>query len=48
MSIKVLTILGMTVELIGFSLAWIWFGWKLAVIIALCIWGNNMEIGDRK
>ena len=33
------TILGIT----ALVLAWIWFGWKLSIVIFLALWANNME-----
>lgn len=38
-----LRISGIIIGLTGLGLAFIWFGWKLAVILLLVIWGNNLE-----
>jgi hypothetical protein len=34
---------GIFIGLTGLGLAFIWFGWKLAAILLLVIWGNNLE-----
>lgn len=36
-------IVGVVIGLIGFGLAWIFFSWKLCLILMLVMWGNNIE-----
>lgn len=45
---KTLNYIGMAVGITAFTLAWIWFSWKLALIIFLALAGNNMERNGRK
>lgn len=45
---KTLKIIGMIVGLQALAMAWIFYDWKLAVIIALALWGNNLEQANTK
>ncbi len=45
---KVLNIIGMVIGITAMALAWIWFGWKLSLVIFLALMGNNFERSDRK
>jgi hypothetical protein len=40
---KKLRFIGMGIGIIAMILGWIWFGWKLSLVILLAIWGNNLE-----
>jgi len=40
---KILKISGIVISLTSLTLAWLWFGWKLVLIIILGLWGNNLE-----
>jgi len=44
---KHLRITGMIIGIIAMVLAWIWFGWKLVVVIMLAMTGNNIERSNR-
>lgn len=39
-------ILGLILGLVGFTLAFTWFGGKLALVIFLVLWSNNITIDD--
>jgi len=41
-------ILGIAISFIAGILAAVWFGYKLPIVIALAIWGNNLERSNRK
>lgn len=45
---KILQITGMLIGLTGMVLAWIFFSWKLVLVLMLVLWGNNMESRFRK
>lgn len=36
-------IIGMLIGLIGMALAWLFFSWKLTLILFLVLYGNNLE-----
>lgn len=40
---KKLQIIGMLIGLTGITLAWIFFSWKLVLVLMLVLWGNNIE-----
>lgn len=35
--------IGMLILIVAMVLAFIWFGWKLVIVILLTMWGNNVE-----
>lgn len=35
--------IGMLIGIVAMVLAFIWFGWKLVVVLLLAMWGNNIE-----
>ena len=45
---KKLQIIGMLIGLTGMALAWIFFNWKLTLVLMLALWGNNLETKFRK
>lgn len=45
---KILNIIGTVVGLIALAMAWVWFGWKLSLVIFLALMGNNFERSGRK
>ena len=45
---KVVNYIGMAVVITAMALGWIWFGWKLSLVIFLALAGNNMERNGRK
>lgn len=44
---KALNIIGMVVGITAMALGWIWFGWKLSLVIFLALMGNNFERSGR-
>tara|TARA_R110000772_G_scaffold24498_1_gene64602 strand:- start:1244 stop:1381 length:138 start_codon:yes stop_codon:yes gene_type:complete len=44
---KKINYLGMVFGIIAISLAWMWFGWKMPLVMLLFITGNNMEGNGR-
>jgi len=40
---KVINKIGMFVMLAAIILTWVFFGWKLVLVIMLSLWGNNLE-----
>jgi len=44
---KKVKILGVIIGATAMILAWIFFGWKLVLIIILALWGNNLELRGR-
>jgi hypothetical protein len=40
---KSVNLLGAGLMLVAIILGWCWFGWKLALVIFLALWANNME-----
>jgi hypothetical protein len=38
-----LRLFGLIIILTGFSLAWIFFSWKLVVVLIILLTGNNLE-----
>lgn len=40
---KKVHIIGMLTGITGMVLAWIFFSWKLVLILILVLWGNNIE-----
>lgn len=40
--------IGAIVGIIALILAWVFFGWKLVLVLVLVTWGNNMELTSRK
>ena len=40
---KTTNYLGMVSLIIAIILAWIWFGWKMPLVMFLFVMGNNME-----
>jgi len=45
---KLINIIGMVIGITAIVLGWIWFGWKLPLVIFLALMGNNMERNGRK
>lgn len=45
---KVVNYIGMAVLITAMALGWIWFGWKLSLVIFLALAGNNMERNGNK
>lgn len=45
---KKLQIIGMLIGLTGIALAWIFFSWKLVLVLMLVLWGNNIEQKNSK
>jgi len=43
MKVKYINLLGTLVLFITFALAWYWFTWKLALVLFLALFGNNLE-----
>jgi len=41
---KKLQIFGTLILFIGLALAWIFYDWKLVLILFLVLWGNNGEL----
>ena len=40
---KKIKYIGMVIGIIAMSLAWMWFGWKMPLVIFLALIGNNIE-----
>ncbi len=40
---KTINTIGMVLGIMSIILAWVWFGWKLPLVILMAIAGNNME-----
>ena len=40
---KKLKYIGMAIGIISMSLSWMWFGWRMPLVIFLAIMGNNIE-----
>jgi hypothetical protein len=40
---KTKQLLGMVISTVAAALAWLWFDWKLSLVIMLALWGNNLE-----
>lgn len=45
---KTVNYIGMALLITAMSLGWIWFDWKLSLVIFLALSGNNMERNGRK
>lgn len=41
-------LLGLVIGIIAMTLGWIWFGWKLSLVMFLALMGNNLERSGRK
>lgn len=41
---KSLKILSIIVSILGITLCFVWFDWKLFVVLFLLFWGNNMDL----
>jgi hypothetical protein len=44
---KTINYFGAALGLVAIGLAWMWFGWKLPLVIFLALYGNNMERSGR-
>ena len=42
-NMKNIKYIGMAIGIIAMSLAWMWFGWRMPLVIFLALMGNNME-----
>lgn len=42
-----LRLIGKIIGLIGYILAFVFYDWRLAVILLITIWANNMELVGR-
>ena len=42
-NMKNIKYIGMAIGIIAMSLAWMWFGWRMPLVIFLALMGNNIE-----
>lgn len=45
---KKINYIGMILTTTALILGWLWFGWKLSLVLFIAITGNNMEMNKTK
>lgn len=45
---KIFNYIGMVVGITAITLSWVWFGWKLSLVLFLAFASNNMNVNRCK